>query len=210
VRLVRDEVTIGSNGIFLLFPEVGFRTTFVTVEDRVFAEDRAHELNALHGTMKLFPHDLAYCITADDDTLYLDFRRSYPAFPQFSDDLSRQAFWGVTVTFLNLQLAWYLGCAPVYLIGFDHEYKTQASTSSGPVVSTSPDESHFHPGYIGPGYRSYPPMLERMEMSYRAAKTFLEERGVAVYNATAGGKLDVYPRVSYFDLFPRAGSGTAG
>ncbi len=47
-------------------------------------------------------------------------------------------------------------------------------------------------------------------MSYRAAKTFLEERGVAVYNATAGGKLDVYPRVSYFDLFPRAGSGTAG
>ncbi len=68
VRLVRDEVTIGSNGIFLLFPEVGFRTTFVTVEDRVFAEDRAHELNALHGTMKLFPHDLAYCITADDDS----------------------------------------------------------------------------------------------------------------------------------------------
>jgi len=200
VRLLRHEITIGSNGIFLLFPEVGFQTTFVTVEDPVVAEDRAGELNALHGTTKLFPHDLAHCLKADDDTVYLDFRRHYAGFPRFSEDLSERAFWGGTVTFLNLQLAWYLGCSPLYLIGFDHEYKMKVEAANGPIVSTAPDQNHFHPSYFGPGYRSHDPMFERMELSYCAAKEFLEQRGVAVYNATDGGKLEIYPRVSYSEL----------
>jgi len=210
VRLLRDEITIGSNGIFLLFPEVGFQTTFVTVEDPVVAEDRAGELNALHSTTKLFPRDLAHCLKADDETMYLDFRRHYSGFPRFSEDFSERVFWGGTVTFLNLQLAWYLGCAPLYLIGFDHEYKTKTAAGPGPIVSTAADQNHFHPGYFGPGYRSHDPMFDRMELSYRAAKTFLEQQGVPVYNATDGGKLEVYPRVAYSELVSHAVPRTVG
>jgi hypothetical protein len=39
-----------------------------------------------------------------------------------------------------------------------------------------------------------------MEASYRKAKEFFEANGVVVCNATVGGKLEVFPRVSYDKL----------
>ena len=196
-RLLRDEVTIGSNGIFLFFDQMGYRPTFVTVEDRLVAEDRAAELNGIRGTTKIFPHDLTDCLRADADTLYVNFVRHYRGFPRFTAEFDRVAYWGGTVTFLNLQLAYYLGCRPIYLIGFDHNYSVPGAVESGPITSQSSDVNHFHPDYFGRGYRWNAPMLERMETAYRAARAFLESRGVEVFNATAGGRLEVFPRVNY-------------
>ena len=55
------ELTIASNGIFLMFDDMGYKPTFLTVEDRLVAEDRAETLNAITGTQKVFPRDLSYC-----------------------------------------------------------------------------------------------------------------------------------------------------
>lgn len=200
VRRLRDEVTIGSNALFLLFDFMGFRPTFHTVEDTLVAEDRAPELNALRGTTKVFPLDVSYCLGRDDDTLYINFVREYRGFPRFSDSFDRVCYWGGTVTMLNLQLAYYLGCNPIYLIGFDHSYRVPANLASDVIVSESDDVNHFHPGYFGKGYRWHDPMVERMESAYRVARAFLETRGVKVFNATAGGQLEVFERVSYDEI----------
>ena len=40
-----------------------------------------------------------------------------------------------------------------------------------------------------------------MEAGYRACRSFLESRGTQIYNATAGGKLEVFDRVDYDTLF---------
>ena len=49
IQKLKGEITIGSNSIFLLFEDTGFRPTFYTVEDRLVAEDRAPTINKLTG-----------------------------------------------------------------------------------------------------------------------------------------------------------------
>jgi hypothetical protein len=198
VTLLRDEVTIASNGIFLLFDEMGYKPTFLTVEDRLVAEDRATELNSINGTQKIFPRDLEYCLKLDEWTLYLNFAREYEDFPKFSGELDRIAYWGGTVSVLNLQLAYHLGCNPIYLIGFDHSYAVPTGVKDSPVITSErEDPNHFHPDYFGKGYRWHDPQIDRMEAGFQACHDFLEVHGVEVYNATAGGKLEIFDRVEY-------------
>lgn len=192
------EVTIGSNGIFLLTQEKGFRPTFYTVEDRLVAEDRSSAICQYKGVIKIVPLDLSPWVHPDEDTVYINFVRHPRPFPQFSPAFEQYVCWGGTVTFLNLQLAYYLGIREVYLIGVDHTYHPPARKDevSGTVVtSRSIDLNHFHPDYFGPGYRWHEPQVERMEVAYREADRFFKKHGRRIVNATVGGQLEVFPRV---------------
>lgn len=105
---------------------------------------------------------------------------------------------------MNMQLAHYLGASIIYLIGFDHNYvkPKAADRVDGPVITSATDDSnHFDPRYFGAGYRWHDPKVERMEKAYRVAKDFFNAHGVQIFNATAGGKLEVFPRVNFDSLF---------
>lgn len=199
--LLTNEVTIASNGIFLLFGETSFRPTFYTVEDRLVAEDRAPTINELRGVPKIFPADLWAHLKEDEDTIWVNFKRGhYHGFPKFSDRFDEIVYWGGTVTFVNLQLAWHLGCHEVYLVGVDHSYRPPSSSDDvegNVITSQSADVNHFHPDYFGPGYRWHDPNVDRMELAYVEAHRFFIEHGGVIYNATVGGKLEIFPRVDY-------------
>ena len=95
----------------------------------------------------------------------------------------------------------------MYLIGMDHEYKPPTKTDEvdGVVItSRSTDVNHFHPDYFGPGYRWHDPKVERMEKAYLAAREFSLRDNMRIFNATSGGKLEVFPRVDYDSLFADA------
>jgi hypothetical protein len=161
-------------------------------------------LNQIRGVAKVFPADLRYCLRPDRDTIYINFVRNYPCFPEFSDNFASRVMFGGTVTYLNLQLAYYIGCREVYMVGVDHSYTSHTDRDElekCTITSRSTDRSHFHPDYFGPGYRYHVPNVERMEASYRKAKEFFEANGGVVCNATVGGKLEVFPRVEFTTLF---------
>ena len=48
--------------------------------------------------------------------------RKVQKFPLYSHDFLNESFWGGTVMYLNIQLAEYLGCNPIYLVGVDLSY----------------------------------------------------------------------------------------
>jgi len=197
-----SEVTIVSNAHYLIWDQLTYTPTFLAVEDRLVAEDRADELKALTGLTRIFPFDLrSFLGQAGDSMLYLNFRRDYRPFPKFSRNLARQAYWGGTVSFLNLQIAAYLGCNPIVLIGFDHNYVVPTEGIKENVIeSQAEDVNHIHPDYFGPGYRWHDPNLARMEMAYAHARTELERSGTRVLNATAGGHLETFDRVSFDEI----------
>lgn len=204
LNLLKDEITIGCNGIFMLFAQMNYLPTFYTVEDTLVAEDRAEMINKIRGITKIFPYDLRYCLKSDPDTVFINFLRRYSGFPKFSTQGESLIYWGGTVTFMNMQLAHYLGIREVYLIGMDHNYKapSKVDEQKGCVITShSSDVNHFHPDYFGPGYRYHDPMVERMEVAYRKAKEAYEDNGGFIYNATSGGKLEVFDRVEFSSLF---------
>lgn len=208
MRKLKDEVTIGCNGLFMIFDKIGFQPTFYTVEDWLVAEDRAHELNTrVTDSTKVFPRDLAYCLRFDDKTAAVNFVRQYDGSTvglfRFTEQFESRAFFGGTVSFLNLQLAYHIGCREIYLVGFDHTYQvpTSVDVEGFEFTSRESDVNHFHPDYFGPGKRWHDPNVPRMEQAYRITRSFFAARGVQIYNATKGGKLEVFPRVDFDQLF---------
>ena len=41
----------------------------------------------------------------------------------------------------------------------------------------------------------------KTEMAYQAAEKYAEEHGIKIYNATRGGRLEVFERVDFDSLF---------
>ena len=197
------EVTIGCNNLFLMFDRMGFLPTFYTVEDTLVAEDRAAEISRISGTTKVFPRDVARWLRSDDATIYVNFVRSYQGFPRFSDDMNKAAYWGGTVTFFNLRLAYYVGCREIYLVGIDHNYTLPSGVDrdkDAVIVSAESDVNHFDPTYFGQGYRYHNPKVDRMEKGYLEARAFAASHETRILNATIGGRLEVFPRVDYYEV----------
>ncbi|MBU2685799.1 MAG: hypothetical protein KKF27_21370 [Gammaproteobacteria bacterium] len=93
--------------------------------------------------------------------------------------------------FVALQLAPWMGFNPLYLIGFDLDYKPAGSGN------------HFVPGYtINPDEWDAEGENEAQQRTHQVAYSCLFGMGVEVYNCTNGGELDVYPRRDWRELLP--------
>jgi len=202
LSLLKNEITIASNANYLIWDEIGYIPTFLTIEDTLVAEDRADEINSIKNTLKIFPYDLKYCLREDEKTIFINFIRTYKPFPKFSDNFDKKVFWGGTVSFLNLQLAFYLGCNPIYLIGFDHNYVVpdRSKIQNFVIKSEENDINHIHPNYFGYGYRWHDPNVERMELSYKVSKNFFYKKGIKIFNATVNGNLEVFERTNFSEI----------
>ena len=195
-RRLMNEITIGCNNIFLLD---GFCPAYYTAEDPVLAQDRAGKINALDW-VKFFPSSLSGWLK--NGIFIKTIPGTWPS-DKFSTDLTKGIEINYTVTYAMMQLAYYLGCNPVYLTGVDHDYiidDSQHCKRGEIFTSVKNDPNHFHPDYFGKGYRWHDPRVDRMEAAYRVAKEFFEKDGRTVFNATAGGKLEVFPRVDFEEL----------
>ncbi len=203
---LKNEFTFGVNAIYTNFDRMQFYPTYYVVEDTFVAEDRKEEINSYTESQKFFGDYLSYCLNKDEKSIKCNvvFDYSYyKDFPKFSKNALTSMYVGGTVTYLCLQLAYYMGFTEVYLIGFDHNYviPDTAEVEGKDILSTTDDVNHFSKDYFGKGKRWHDPMVDRMEISYRKAKLIYEENGRKVFNATHGGKLEVFERMEYSSLF---------
>jgi hypothetical protein len=193
---LRNEATLGMNRIYLLFPELGFQTTyFLSVNDLV-VEQCATDIQALK--MPRFVSWRARSWLKPEDDLY--FLYSTYTGPRFARDIRGRLWEGATVTYMALQVAFFLGFQQVILIGVDHNFSTQGKPNTT-VVSQGDDPNHFHPGYFGKGFRWQLPDLDTSERAYCMARDAYQAAGREVIDATVGGKLQVFPKVNYESLF---------
>ncbi len=93
-----------------------------------------------------------------------------------------------------LPLAHFMGFSEVYLLGCDTDY----GSGSGPT--------HFYesctPSRLVEYHRDT--WYENVTRSYTVAKGLFEAAGRRIYNATTGGRLEVFPRVSLEDALRRS------
>ncbi len=192
------EHTFGLNRIYLAFEHIGFRPTYYASVNRLVLEQCARDITGL-----CMPKFIAWrsrdSVPFGQRTVYLHRR----AWPHFSKD-PRLGIWeGATVTYVAIQLAYWMGFAEVYLIGVDHSFKTKGEAHKT-VVSQGADPDHFDAAYFGKGFRWQLPDLPRSERAYALARTAFEADGRIIANATVGGKLETFERVDFSSLFEGA------
>ena len=194
---LRNEYTFGLNRIYLMFPELGFQTTyFVTVNDLVI-EQCKDDILALPiqkflswRTHRLFPSG-----KAPATFLYTTYDN-----PAFARDVRHRVWESATVTYVALQLAFHMGFQQVVLIGVDHSSFVPGKANTT-IVSQGDDPNHFNPAYFGKGFHWQLPDFETSEIGYRLARQAYQKAGRQVLDATIGGKLTVFPKVEYSSLF---------
>lgn len=206
LRMLRGEITIGFNGIFL---HEEFIPTIYVVEDHLVAEDRVREIHAYDCPVKVFPSYLGYVIEPQPNTIFLNHvsRISYPVDVDFTVDAGDLSYTGGTVTYTGIQLAASLGFEEIILVGVDASYKVHdvdrcTAYGTGVLTSKSDDVNHFDPRYFGTGYRWHDPNVNVMLQAYRKARDYARKEGIRIHNATIGGDLEVFPRVDFYGLFP--------
>jgi hypothetical protein len=208
---LEGEHVFAVNSFYYKTRETGFRPTFFVVEDDKVMEENYEHFVDYDCPYKFFPTEYRKYIPESESTYFFKMNHGYyqdgnPYFgvPRFSTNAFDEVFCGQTVTYINLQLAHYLGFTQVYLIGMDFHYviPEEHRRDGHLILSTTDDPNHFHKDYFGAGKTWKDPKLDRVAANYRLAKLSFESSGRRVYNATIGGKLEIFDRVDYPSLFP--------
>lgn len=206
LSLLEGEYTFGVNSFYYKTRETGYRPTFYVVEDNAVMKENIEEIRKFDAPYKFFPTNYK-AMHGDGENVYFFkmnrgfYEKSSPNYciPRFSTDAADQLFCGQSVTYINLQLAFFMGFTEVHLIGMDFDYiiPKEHVRNGDLILSTTDDPNHFHKDYFGEGKTWKDPKLDRVALNYKQAKLAYEAVGRKIYNATIGGKLEIFPRVDY-------------
>ncbi len=213
--LFKEEYTWCSNRCNLFFERISWRPTFYTAVDVRVVPDIADEIAGMIEELPLTMFFLPALFSLNPNlksasNLYWynekALRQDLGAEGMFSKNAAAYVYSVRSVTIAALQLAVFLGFNPIYLIGCDTSYNVPASArkedeDGEKLISTEDDDlNHFDSAYFGKGRKWHDPHPDMMIYHYSQAKLICDEMGVKVYNATVGGKLEVFPRVDYGDV----------
>lgn len=203
LSILEDVYTFGMNRIYLMFERLGFSTTFYVAVNRYVIEQCVTDIRQL-TIPKFLSWGSRNLFQCNRDLAFLNWRRN----PGFQGHLATRGLWeGGTVTYVALQLAYYMGFSKAILIGVDHHFQFTGPPNQL-VTSTGDDPNHFDPSYFGAGFQWQLPDLETSELAYSLAKREYEKSSRCVVNATIGGKLEIFPRVELADTLAD-GSGSS-
>lgn len=190
------EKCISMNRIYNIFPKTKWRPDYYVIEDYKMIEDLAEELAEL---------PLSYKFVAKEPQAYWEQDKAKTSIKinmitgefnnrniRFSKNVERCLYNGRTVTYACLQLAVYMGFTEIYLLGVDFNYSSDIYAET----------NHFE-GYQNhyKDIRLNQVNLEKQLYAYRKAKEMAETKKIKIINVTRGGKLEVFERKKFDDLF---------
>ena len=196
------EVTFAFNRIFKIFHETKWRPTYYISHDEKMLKPSEHDVSNKVTCLKLIPIQFKwfYDIHIKGATYFNLISKGKKGNPIMSDDISRGVENSNTVACSAIQVAVYMGFKEIYLLGVDHNFSVYQN-AKGEVVRNSTIKDYFSEDYNQDKKDLYIPNLDLSTVAYIAAKGFTETKGVKVFNATRGGRLEVFPRVDFNSLF---------
>jgi hypothetical protein len=196
LQKLRSEFTIGMNRFYLAFPELGFTTSCLLSVNDLVIEQCAEDFRAMPIPVFVSWRGRKWI----EPSINLHYLYTSYVLPRFSVNAAGRLWEGGTVTFVAMQLAFYMGFKQVVLIGVDHSFTTQG-TPNTTVVSSGDDPNHFNPAYFGKGFRWQLPDLDTSELAYSMAREAYKKDGREILDATVDGKLTMFPKVNFESLF---------
>lgn len=193
-------VTFASNSIFKLFPDTNWRPTYYSVCDTTYFNKMRQEIETVECT-KFIPIDIydKYVDNKQDYHVYYRIpHRLFRKYPRFSDNMTEGFGEGGTVTYHLLQLAVSMGFKEIYLLGCDFNYSFGIGPDGKPFIDNSVQQNHLKQDNT-PIFT--PPNLYYNILAFQSAELFTRKHGIRIYNATRGGKLEIFERKDFDSMF---------
>ncbi len=196
--------TFAFNRVYNIFDQTSWRPTFYISQDEKMLSGCADVVNSLDLPVKFIPIQLSWWHAIHmEEALYFNIVGQKAEDPReflFSDDAAKCLYNSSTGMYTAAQLAAYMGFTEIYLIGVDHHFRI-SQNNKGEVVVDNSVKDYFTDKYNEDKANLYIPNTEKSTLTYVAMKNHCEQRGIRIYNATRGGKLEVFPRVDFDSLF---------
>lgn len=197
-----------ANGIYKMFPHTSWRPEFYFAQDEAMTQDLLlKDLGEVLDDRSVFTSINSKMINFNEkfDNIYymrLYYEEDDSGLAKFSTDCEKLVYLAATVTYSMLQMAVYMGFKTIYLLGIDCSYQYE-QLEDGTIrcngVKTYGD-------IIGELIKDFPWDGTGVEVylqikGYKGARKFAENNNIQIYNATRGGKLEVFERVNFDSLF---------
>ncbi|MGN0417683.1 6-hydroxymethylpterin diphosphokinase MptE-like protein [Anaerostipes faecalis] len=199
------EITFAFNRIYNIFSQTKWRPSFYISQDEKMLFGCKDIVSNLDLPVKFVPIQLKWYYDIDiHDANYFNMKIQ-PEDNQIDDllwsnDAASFIYCANTGMYTAAQLAVYMGFTEVYLIGVDHHFRI-SQNNNGEIVVDDKVKDYFSDNYNKDKDNLYIPNTEKSTYTYIAMKKYCDERNVNVFNATHGGKLEVFSRVDFNSLF---------
>lgn len=215
--LLKDEICFGANRIYEIYKDTEWRATYYCVQDNDMAVEMAENASrAIDNSAFTFIRALTYKKIKGLYRKYKEKMAFIPMYTQlfpilaqvtdikFSDNAGRNIYDGSTVTYMSMQLAAYMGFSEIYLLGVDASFPRVVDVNNNIVSEDLSQQMHFYEKNGESNHRIYTGTLEVQLAAYQAAKEFGCKHGTfKIFNATRGGKLEIFERVQLEDILEK-------
>lgn len=187
------EICFGFNVIHKLYDRTEWRPDFVCVKDPLVMAQNYRCIKE-NNSGPVFISDVKYFYHWDSG------ENEYPFYDiqehlYFSDDIVMGCSCGASVSYTAIQICAYMGFSEIYLLGMD----------------CSNWQEHFDDDYWSEEEAFRAPDEVKIFHAYRIAEQYSKSHGFRIFNATRGGKLEVFERVGFDSLFmEEAGNESSG
>ncbi len=200
--LLKGEYTIGMNRIYMMEKDKGFLPTYLAVSDVAVQLEQFREEYENVPVPKFYSWFGRYLFPEKNKTINYFFQHFKN---DFSADFTKTIGNSKSVTYVCMQLAFYMGFDEVILIGKDHSYNITGKAGEK-VLADGKEENHFIKGYYKEGQIWKVPNYEEEEHSYKLARKAFESAGRKIVDATVNGNLNVFEKVDFFTFFKSVGT----
>lgn len=202
ILTAHNEISFAFNRIYHIFDSTSWRPTYYISQDEKMLLGCQKEVEDLKAELKFIPAELEWYsdIKIKGSTLFHIENCDFNKKPLFSEDIAKKIYNSRTVVYTAIQIAVYMGFKEIYLIGVDHHFHTSMN-SKGEIVVDKTAKDYFSDKYNEDKENLYIPNTDLSTLAFIAAKEYADAHGIKIYNATRGGKLEVFPRVEFDTLF---------
>lgn len=196
---LENEYTFSANRIYKVFDKTNWRPTYYLAVDPNFIRTSWRELDDFKFGEMFLGTDLSFDMSVFKNKATRIFE--YTKFKvnkwndltaHVSEDVSEYFSVGYTVTFSSIQLAIYMGFKEIYLLGVDFSYSV-IRDAHGKIHKDNSVKDYFFGEKYAETVQSYNSSLH----AYQVAKEYADSHGIKIYNATRGGKLEVFERTDF-------------
>lgn len=199
-------VTFAANKIYNIFENTDWRPTYISLDDEAYSRDKQFLKKLSACGQKMIFANSQYCnrdrkILGEVCFINSKSSRRFLKTPKFSDDLLKEIYSIATVTYFNLQLAYFMGFRTIYLLGVDNKYQVE-KMDDGNIIYNNNISNYFDNGDKGQK-KVQIGMPGEMNVAYRCAYENMGRLGFKIYNATRGGALEQFERVNFDEIIKK-------
>lgn len=197
---LKNEITFSMNSIYLSYPKTMWRPTYYGIQDPLVYEKIKDEIRNEDYQAAFIGSNVAkaFQIKPEGKRFVFPLDLLNHQMPnstintKFSDDIYERVYSGYNIAYSILQIAVYMGFKEIYLMGVDCDYQQpkkyfQEDKNRG-------EEKYFTQKFLASN-------TEKFISAYKVSKLYADKHGIKIYNATRGGKLEVFERVDFDSLF---------